>query len=57
MSKNHKIPFFIHFLEFVEQDLKSFSDGKNSLESHVFGFSNSLPYDPEESRELELLIR
>ena len=51
--KNHKIQFFSHFVEFtVKQVLKSFSDRNNSLELHVFEFSNSLPYFLEESRKL-----
>ena len=36
-SKNHKIKFFNHFVEFtVEQILKSFSRKNNSPEPHVF---------------------
>ena len=42
-----------HFQEFtLEQVLKSFSGRNNSLEPHIFGSSNSLPYGLEESREL-----
>ena len=35
----------------VELVLKSLSGRNKSLEAPVFGFSNSLPYDLEESRE------
>ena len=34
----------------VEQVLKSFSGRNNSLKPPVFGFCNSLPYDPEIAR-------
>ena len=51
-SKNYEIQFFSHFVEFtVEQVLKSCSNINNSLEAHVFGFSNSLPHGLEESRK------
>ena len=40
----------------AEQALKSFSGRNNSLKSLVLGFSNSLPYGLEESRELKTLI-
>ena len=36
--------------------LKSLSGRNKSLEAHVFGFSDSLPYDLEESRDLRALI-
>ena len=41
----------------AEQVLKSFSSRNNSLKPPVFGFSNSLPYGLEESREFRALIR
>ena len=41
----------------AELVLKSFSGRNNSLEAHVFGFTNSLPYGPEESMELRALFR
>ena len=39
----------------VELVLKLFS-GRNSVEATAFGFSNSLPYDLEESREFRAWI-
>ena len=41
---------------FVELVWNTFSGGNNSRETPVFGFSNSLPYGLEESRELWILI-
>ena len=40
----------------VEQVLKSFSGRNNSLEFHVFWFSNSLPHGLVEPRKLRALI-
>ena len=43
------LTFFSKFT--VDLVLKSFSGRNNSAEALVFGLSNSLPYDLEESRE------
>ena len=40
----------------VEQVLKLFSGRNNSLKPPVFGSCDSLPYDPEKSKELRALI-
>ena len=40
----------------VELVLKSFSGRNNSVEVPGFAFSNSFPYDLEESRECRALI-
>ena len=48
------IIFFWKFTAGKVQQL--FSGRNNSLESHVFGFSNRIPYGLEESRELGALI-
>ena len=40
----------------IEQFFKSFPGRNNSMECHVFGFSNSLPYALEGSRQLKALI-
>ena len=51
----YKLSFFSHFQQYtVDQVLKSFSGKNNSLESHFFGFSNSVPYGLEESRVVNL---
>ena len=51
----YKLSFFSHFQQYtVDKVLKSFSVKNNSLESHVFGFSSSLPYGLEESRVVNL---
>ena len=41
---------------FLQQLKQLFSGRNNSLESHVFGLSNRIPYGLEESRELWILI-
>ena len=46
--------FFAKFI--VKQVLKLFSGRDNSLEPPVLGFSNSLPYGLQDSRELRALI-
>ena len=46
--------FFVKFA--AKLVLKSLSGRSNSPEAPVFGFSNNLPYDLEESRELRPLI-
>ena len=44
--------FFLFLKIYCRASLANFPGRNNSLESHVFGFSNSIPYGLEESREL-----